>query len=53
MGNLIEGWDMGLLTMRLGEYCDLYIKSKYAFGEEGRPPKIPKNADVVFNVCLV
>ena len=39
MGEVIEGWDMGLLTMRLGEKSDLYIKSKYAFGDQGRPPR--------------
>ena len=52
MGNIIEGWDMGLLTMRLGEKCDLVIKSKYAYGKEGRPPKIPKDATVVFTIEL-
>jgi len=52
MGNIIEGWDMGLLTMRLGEKCDLVIKSKYAYGKEGRPPKIPPNATVVFTIEL-
>ena len=50
MGQVIEGWDMGLLTMRLGEKSDLYIKAKYAFGDEGRPPKIPGGAPVIFTV---
>ena len=44
---------MGLLSMGLGEKCDLFIESKYAFGDEGRPPKIPSKANVVFNVELI
>jgi len=25
MGNVIEGWDMGMLNMRLGEKADIFI----------------------------
>ena len=39
--------------MRLGEKSDLYIKAKYAFGDEGRPPKIPGGAPVIFTVELL
>ena len=53
LGNVIDGWDLGLLSMGLGEKCDLFIKAKYAFGDEGRPPKIPGKADVIFNVELL
>jgi FKBP-type peptidyl-prolyl cis-trans isomerase len=53
MGNVIEGWDMGLLTMRLGEQCDLFLIPKYAFGDEGRPPKIPGKAKVIFRMELL
>ena len=53
LGNVIDGWDMGLLSMGLGEKCDLFITAKYAFGDEGRPPKIPGKANVVFNVELI
>lgn len=44
---------MGLLTMRLGEKADLWIAAKYAFGDEGRPPKIPGGAPVIFTVELL
>jgi len=53
MGEVMEGWDMGLLTMRLGEKSDLFISAKYAFGEQGRPPKIPGGAPVIFTVELL
>jgi len=52
-GEVIEGWDLGLMSMCLGEKCDLHIQPKYAFGEEGRPPLIPKNAPIVFRVELL
>ena len=53
LGNVIDGWDMGLLSMGLGEKCDLFLTSKYAFGDEGRPPKIPGKASVVFRIELL
>ena len=53
MGEVIDGWDMGLMTMHLGEKCDLFITSKYAFGDEGRPPLIPAKAPVIFRVELL
>ena len=49
-GAVIEGWDMALLTMRLGEKADIFITSKYAFGDEGRPPRIPPKSSVIFTV---
>ena len=53
MGNVVEGWDMALMTMCLGEKADIFLTSKYAFGEEGRKPMIQPNANVIFNVELV
>ena len=44
---------MALLTMRLGEISDIFLKPKYAFGERGRPPKIPGNTNVIFKVELL
>ena len=53
MGEVIDGWDMGLMTMSLGEKCELVIKPKYAFGDQGVPPKIPGGATVIFVVELL
>lgn len=53
MGEVIDGWDLGLMTMSLGEKCDIVIKSKYAFGDKGIPPKIPGGATVIFRVELL
>ena len=53
MGNVIDGWDVGIMSMFIGEKCDLVIQAKYAFGDEGRLPKIAPGATVIFNVELI
>jgi len=51
-GQVIKGWDIGVATMKLGERCNLFIKSEYGYGETGSPPKIPGGATLVFDVEL-
>ncbi|VDM54850.1 unnamed protein product [Angiostrongylus costaricensis] len=41
MGQVIRGWDQGLLNMCVGERRILTIPSHMAYGERGSPPKIP------------
>jgi peptidylprolyl isomerase len=50
---VIEGWDKGIMTMKLGEKADLVIKSKYGYGDMGSPPKIPGGATLIFTVELI
>mmetsp|Transcript_3679 Transcript_3679/g.6259 ORF Transcript_3679/g.6259 Transcript_3679/m.6259 type:complete len:265 (-) Transcript_3679:865-1659(-) len=52
-GQVIEGWDQGIMTMKLGEKADLVIQSKYGYGDMGSPPKIPGKATLVFTVELI
>merc|ERR1712168_1284296 len=52
-GNVIRGWDEGVVTMSVGEKCELKIESDWAYGKQGKPPKIPKNANLNFEVELV
>ena len=37
MGQVIKGWDEGMLTMKLGEKAILKCSADYAYGESGFP----------------
>ncbi|QLL31184.1 hypothetical protein HG536_0B00450 [Torulaspora globosa] len=52
-GQVIKGWDQGLLGMCIGEERKIQIPSDLAYGERGIPGVIPKNADMIFDVKLV
>lgn len=52
MGQVIVGWEKGLMGMKVGEVRRLYVPSEMAYGEnslEGIPP----NSDLIFEVELV
>ena len=51
--HVIRGWDEGFAKMRVGERALLTVAAKYAYGEEGSPPKIPPKATLAFDVELI
>ncbi|GAB5363701.1 hypothetical protein AAMO2058_000906500 [Amorphochlora amoebiformis] len=53
VGQVIRGWDEGILMLSLGERAKLYIPSAMAYGPHGAGNDIPPNADLVFDVELV
>lgn len=50
---IIEGWQQGLPSLPEGSQALLFIPSKLAYGEAGRPPQIPPNADLVFFIEIL
>ena len=50
---VIAGWDAGFEGMRVGAQRRLFIPYQLAYGERGRPPRIPPRSMLVFDVELM
>jgi len=52
-GQVIPGWDRGLVGMKVGGRRELVIPPSLAYGPQGQPPVIKPNETLVFVVDLL
>lgn len=52
-GQVIQGWDQGIMAMKKGEKARLFIPSHLGYGSRGAPGVIPPNANLIFDVELI
>ena len=53
VGQVIQGWDQGLVGQRLGSVVELTIPAEQAYGETGVGDRIPPNSPLKFKVELL
>eukprot|EP01104_Vermistella_antarctica_P012365 TRINITY_DN3566_c0_g1_i1.p1 TRINITY_DN3566_c0_g1~~TRINITY_DN3566_c0_g1_i1.p1 ORF type:complete len:120 (+),score=37.14 TRINITY_DN3566_c0_g1_i1:31-360(+) len=53
VGQVIAGWDEGVMKMSVGEKARLHITADFGYGAQGAGGVIPPNADLIFEVDLL
>ena len=53
VGYVIQGWDEGVMSMKVGEKRRLFIPSALGYGSRGAGKAIPADAALIFDVELI
>lgn len=53
VGAVIQGWDIGLVTMSLGEKCTLSVPPELGYGKQGSGDDVPGDATLTFDIELL
>ena len=53
VGQVIKGWDLGLVGMKVGGKRQVLVPSKLGYGKRGVPGRIPKDATLFFEVEIL
>lgn len=53
LGQVVKGWDIGIVTMKKGEICLLTCLPKMAYGGEEFQDSIPPNSTIQFEIELI
>jgi FKBP-type peptidyl-prolyl cis-trans isomerase len=49
-GQLIDGLEIALMSMKLDEQANIFIKPKYGYGKIGHPPYVTGKDTIVYRV---
>lgn len=52
-GNVIPGWDKGLVGMKVGGRRQLIVPPNLGYGAQGQPPQIQPNETLIFDIDLL
>ena len=52
-GEVIKGWDIGVVGMAVGGERRLTIPANLGYGSKGAPPEIPPNSKLIFDLKML